>query len=302
MVSIIKNDGKGYAMDLKQLQTFVTVVEENGFTSAAKSLNYGQSTVTLHIKAIETHYGEPLFDRIGKRIYLTPLGNEVYKEALTVLQSFKRLEELSQQHGNHSVLRIGVYESLLHYRIQNLISSFKVNHPETDLVIRHGTCNELRELVRTGQLDLAFQIEPRKDFSDLVTTILVEESFSLIFPKGMNETMMGDRHYTVYLTEKECTYRRAFESYLDLRGILKHQTMETGSVEVIKQYVSCGLGYSFVPSVTVRDPLNLEKLEIKPMTSEEKLYTQILYHKDKVLTPSMLAFLKALELEAKAWC
>lgn len=289
-------------MDLKQLQTFVAVVEENGFTSAAKSLNYGQSTVTLHIKAIETHYGEPLFDRIGKRIYLTPLGNEVYKEALTVIQSFKRLEELSQQHGNHSVLRIGVYESLLHYRIQNLISSFKANHPETDLVIRHGTCNELRELVRTAQLDLAFQIEPRKDFSDLVTTILVEESFSLIFPKGMNETMMGDRHYTVYLTEKECTYRRAFESYLDLRGILKHQTMETGSVEVIKQYVSCGLGYSFVPSVTVRDPLNLEKLEIKPMTSEEKLYTQILYHKDKVLTPSMLAFLKALELEAKAWC
>lgn len=300
MISIMKNDGKGHMMDLKQLQTLVAVVEENGFTSAAKRLNYGQSTVTLHIKAIEAHYGEPLFDRIGKKIYLTPLGNEVYKEALILLQAYKRLEDLNQQ-SNHAVLRIGVYESLLHYRIQNLISSFKVNHPETDLVIRHGTCNELRELVRTGQLDLAFQIEPQREFSDLVTTLLVEEHFSLIFPRGMDETMMGDRHYTVYLTEKECTYRRAFENYLDLKGILKHQTMETGSVEVIKQYVSCGLGYSFVPSVTVRDPQNLEKLEIQPVSFEDKLYTQILYHKDKSLTPAMLAFLKALEQEAETW-
>lgn len=288
-------------MDLKQLQTFITVVEKNGFTRAAKALNYGQSTVTLHIKAIEAHYGEPLFDRIGKRVYLTPLGSEVYQEALLLLQSFKRLEDLHRKQGSHAVLRIGVYESLLHYRIQTLISSFKASHPETDLIIRHGTCSELRELVRTGQLDLAFQIEPQKDFSDLVTTLLVEEQFSLIFPKGMNESMMGDRHYTVYLTEKECTYRIAFENYLDLRGILKHQTMETGSVEVIKQYVSCGLGYSFVPSVTVQDPQSLEKLEIKPVATADKLFTQILYHKDKILTPAMLAFLKDLEEEAKTW-
>lgn len=293
--------GKETFMDIKQLQTFVEVVRENGFTRAAKTLNYGQSTVTLHIKALETHYGEPLFDRIGKKIYLTPLGFQVYEEALTLLESYDRLKALSHTYNKHTILRIGVYESLLHYRIQNLISSFKASHPEIDLIIRHGTCSELRELVRTGQLDLSFQIEPMRDFSDLITTTLVEESFSLIFPKGMNEQMMGSRHYTVYLTEKECTYRKAFENYLDTLGIVKHQTMETGSVEVIKQYVSCGLGYSFIPSVTVRDPLYLEKLEVVPVTTSEKLFTQILYHKDKVLTPAMTGFLTALREESQSW-
>ncbi len=292
---------KEVSMDIRHFQTLIAIVKEEGFTKASKVLNYGQSTVTLHVKEIEAHYGEMVFDRIGKKVYLTPFGEMVYIQAQKAVAEFDTLLQIKEESGRNGVLRVGVFESLLHYRIQNLIQTFKSSCPDVDLIIRHGICNELRDQVRTGQLDLAFQIEPLSDFSDLISEVLIEERFGLILPKDKSIEILGQRQYTVYMTEKECTYRRAFERYLDQNGILKHQSMETGSVEVIKQYVGCGLGYSYVPLVTIRDAQSQERLNIIPLESDTPLYTQILYHKDKVLTQPMLQFLEVLRDDAKTW-
>ena len=67
-------------MDIRNFMTFNTVVEAGGFTKAANHLNYAQSTVTLHIKELEKHYEKLLFDRIGKRIYLTQFGKLLYEK------------------------------------------------------------------------------------------------------------------------------------------------------------------------------------------------------------------------------
>lgn len=288
-------------MDIRHFITFNTVVEAEGFTKAAQLLNYGQSTVTLHIQALETHYGQLLFDRIGKKIYLTSFGQHLYEQSLAFVLSYEKLLALGEASGPNQVLRVGVYESLLHYRIQDLILAYKQACPQVDLVIRHGTCNELRDQLRTGQLDLAFQIEPLIDFTDLKSEVLTQEPFCFIFPKGRDMTLMQDKTQTVYMTEKECTYRKAFEHFLDQNGITKHQTMETGSVEVIKQYVACGLGYSFVPEITVRDSLSAERFERVPHSLETPLYTQILYHRDKQLFSAMETFLAMLRDYAANW-
>lgn len=61
-------------MEIRHLVTFITIVEHEGFTKAAEHLGYAQSTITLHIKALEEEINYPLFDRIGKRVILTETG------------------------------------------------------------------------------------------------------------------------------------------------------------------------------------------------------------------------------------
>lgn len=62
-------------MELRHLQTFITIVELEGFTKAAEHLGYAQSTITSHIQILENELGEALFDRLGKKIVLTSVGN-----------------------------------------------------------------------------------------------------------------------------------------------------------------------------------------------------------------------------------
>lgn len=288
-------------MDLKLFQTFIVVADESSFTKAAKVLNYGQPTISQHIAQLENYFDGQLFDRIGKKIYLTPLGKRIYQEAQLVLKAYDNLLSLGEQKTSHPVLRIGVYESLLHYRILDLISNFKKSWPHLELIVRHGICSELREMVRTGQLDLAFQIETDCSYKDLHTEKLVLEHFSLIFPKAIGQDMLSNPRATIYMTEKECTYRRAFEQLLSDKGIEKRHVMETGSVEVIKQYVGCGLGYALVPEVTTRDPVSQEKLEIVTTPLKESLYTQVFWHKKKTMSPVMVDFIAHLKDHSVSW-
>ncbi|WP_432665261.1 LysR family transcriptional regulator [Wukongibacter baidiensis] len=289
-------------MDIKNYITFNRVVETGGFTKAASYMNYAQSTVTLHIKELERHYNELLFDRIGKKIYLTQFGRTLYDRTKILVEDYESVVNMSAgEDGANEVLRLGVYESLLHYRIYDLIQEYKMTYPNVDIIIKHGVCSELRRMVREGELDLTFQVEYETEFSYLNSIILTEERFSFILPKGHGMETMKKKNQTVYLTEKECSYRKLFDNYLNNQGIIKQHTMETGSVEVIKQYVACGLGYSFVPTVTVRDDLSKERFEIVEYNGSERLYTQIAYHKDKHVFNAMTKFLEMLEEYSKEW-
>jgi len=288
-------------MDIRNFVTFNTVVEAEGFTKAAHRLNYAQSTVTLHIKELEKHYGEPLFDRMGKKIYLTHFGKSLYKKSSRMTSEYEAVLDMNVEAKTTSVLRVGVYESLLRYRMYDLIHEFKMKYPNVDMIIQHGTCRSLRRLVREGELDLTFLIEPQREFSNMKAMILCEEKFSLIFPQNGGMETLHKKNQTVYLTEKECSYRIMFEDFLNARGVVKQHTMETGSVDMIKQYVSFGLGYSMVPSVTVENETDSSDLTVIPFNNDVPMYTQIVYHKEKHIFKAMAGFIELVEKYSNDW-
>lgn len=288
-------------MDIRNFITFNAVVEEEGFTKAARKLNYAQSTVTQHIKEMEMHYKESLFDRIGKKIYLTQFGSKLYERSKTIAKEYEAIIELTAKETPVEVLRIGVYESLLRYRIHHLIQKFKREYPHVDIVIRHGTCFTLREKLRLGQLDLTFQLETDREITDLVVETLCEEKFGMIFEKGRGIEHIHNPNQTIYFTEEGCSYRKLFEKYLDEQGVVRNRIMETSSVDVIKQHVSCGLGYSMIPMVTVGQERENNSLEVIPFDIAEPMYTQIAYHKDKHIFPAMNNFLEMLKRDVEEW-
>ena len=287
-------------MDIRNFITFNTVVYCGGFTAAAEYLNYAQSTVSLHIKELEAHYKTPIFDRIGKKIVLTSFGESLYNQSKSITEQYENMLELDPAGQTTEVLRIGVFESLLRYRLYDLIHSFKKSYPHVDLIIHHGVCKELRDMVRKGELDLTFQIEPIRTFNDLKTKTLCQESFKLILPQGESLDYMHKKNQTIYFTEKNCSYRGYFEDYLDEQGIARQQYLQTGSVDMIKQYVGFGLGFSMVPATTVaseenRVGLTCYNIELPP------LFVQLVYHKDKFVFPAMGAFLEMVDAFSGEW-
>ncbi len=147
-------------MELRTINTFVRVAELNSFTKAANELGYSQSTVTIQIKQLENELQFPLFDRIGKKVTLTPRGEEF----LLYAREFLRLEThtRSLKDGADAVngtLRLGVIESLFVWRITELLPEYHRLYPGVKIEIKTATGATLYKMLLQNDLDLIYLLD-----------------------------------------------------------------------------------------------------------------------------------------------
>ena len=142
-------------MELKYLITFKAIVEEGGFTKAAKRLNYTQSTITFQIGQLEQELSAKLFERIGRRMVLTKAGERLIPYVEDVLNSVDRLqnfeEDLTSWKGD---LKIGIGETLLSYKIPPILKVFHEQAPNARLFLRSMNCYDIRDELIAGSLDM----------------------------------------------------------------------------------------------------------------------------------------------------
>ena len=122
-------------MNLNQLRVFHVAAKLQSFTAAAQSLCLTQPGVSKHIKDLEGYYGTCLFDRIGKKIFLTQAGSVLYAktEAIFDLLDHAR-EELDELKGlRRGKLTIGASTTLAVYIMPGILQRFKSLHPQVDI-------------------------------------------------------------------------------------------------------------------------------------------------------------------------
>lgn len=112
--------------------------------------------------------------------------------------------------------------------------------------------------------------------------------------------MTFNANETFLYTEHGCSYRDFFEEYLRQRGVIADHTMEFWSVEAIKQCVMCGLGVSLLPLITTRTDIEEGKLQ-GTLVRDALFSTQMVYHKNKWLSPAMAAFTDIVRRKAREW-
>lgn len=149
-------------MELTPLKYFIKLSETLSFTVAAKELFITQSTLSLSIKQLEEELGILLFDRIGKKVYLTDGGNTFLTYARKAVEEVEygvqQLKEMQQQYRGR--LKIGVTYSLfpfLNVCVQKFTRSFP--YAELSIVYSHSVL-ELTELINANQLDFAMSYSP----------------------------------------------------------------------------------------------------------------------------------------------
>lgn len=134
------------------------------------------------------------------------------------------------------------------------------------ILLKPGACWELSDFVRSGELDLAFLLQPETEDKDLNIETLVHEPMTLIAAPDhplLNLAEVEPLHLkgvTILHTETGCSYRTLFERHLNSYGVFPDPTLEFWSIEAIKQCVMADLGIAFLPLITVKNELSEGKL------------------------------------------
>lgn len=290
-------------MELRQLITFSKITHLKSFMKAAENLGYAQSTITTQIQLLEKELGVKLFEKIGRNMELTSKGLIFleYAEKIINLANEAR-EAIDDRDTPKGTLKIGVVESLCTIKLPELLKNFHIKYPEVEVIIKIGTCTDLQNMLKNNTVDLIFTLgELIKDL-DLISCMSYKENMAILasplnkLKDKLKLTLRDIADESLILTEKGCSYRSVFESMFHKECLQPHLALEIGSIETIKNFVMNNLGITLLPIMTVENELskgNLVKLDL--VDYDFNMRTQILYHRNKWLTPAMDAFIEELK-------
>jgi DNA-binding transcriptional LysR family regulator len=283
----------------RQLKTFRTVARTLSFTRAAAELDYVQSNVTTQVKALESELGVPLFDRLGRRVVLTDAGRILLQYAERLLDLSEEAREAVTGDGAPAgTLVVGASPSLSAYRLPRLLRRFGHRFPRVKLSFRPTPHAELGSSVRDGSLDVAFLLEVPVRLASLRAEALAEEPLVVLAPPDHHLAAHGRvspadlAGEPILFTEPGCNYRLMFERELAEAGVQPAATLEFDGVEPVKQCVAAGMGFAMLPAVTVEAELERGELtSLRWAGSELTIPVQMIWHRDKWVSPALAAFL-----------
>jgi DNA-binding transcriptional LysR family regulator len=292
-------------MELRQLRIFSILAHELNFTRTAERAHCVQSNVTVQIRGMEEELGVRLFERMGKQVRLTEHGRLLLPYAKRILLLHEEAGQVLANDVNPSGnLTIGSPESVLTYRLPPVLRLFRARVPQVDLVLRATNSRELVTQLEQGILDLGIVIDNKLEDPRLHVEPLCEEPLILfahpshqLFAKGT--TGPEDlRHEGFLLTDDGCAYRSRLEDVLAKAGVTPKPVMEFSSVETIKQCAILGMGIACLPAMISASEIAAGKLAALPWTGPDLvMQTQVVWHKDKWLSPSIIEFLSDLRNE-----
>ncbi|HEX3437120.1 MAG TPA: LysR family transcriptional regulator [Pseudacidobacterium sp.] len=295
-------------MEVRQLQIFCILAEELNFTRTAERVHTVQSNVTTQIKALEEELGTPLFDRLAKRVVLTEAGRIFLPYAQKALVSMNE-GYYAVRHGSEPAgsLRIGAPESVLAYRLPEVLQEFRKRYPKVELAFRPYWDESIVNALESGKLDMAIRMVDAVSHSQCASVRLRTEKVHLIaHPEHVlaakrvvePEDIAGQG---LLLTEAGCAYRKKLDELLAVRQIKPASITEFSSVEAVKQCARAGMGIGLLPEIVVAAELSGNQLKSLNWAGPDiNIATHIVWHKDKWPSAGMQAFLDVLKEKLQA--
>ncbi|MEO2213114.1 LysR family transcriptional regulator [Paenibacillus amylolyticus] len=292
-------------MEIRQLKTFWTLASTCSFSQTAELLSYVPSTITMQIKSLEEELGVKLLDRLGKKVVLTDAGQQFLPYATKILNDVEEAKCISSQHGELAgTVVIGADEVLCAYLLPALFKRFRADYPRVRLLFRPLSGQELKSSLREGHADVVFVLDEPMNSKDLHSEFLKDETFQMVVsPDHMlasrSALVIDDFHKQHFLlTEKNCSYRTYFDQSITKKGADALTELEFHSVEAIKQCVVAGLGIALLPEMALKKELSDGEVVALPWDlSDVSFSAQMLWHREKWISPSMAAFMEVAKSE-----
>ena len=142
-------------MDFKQLQSFVTVVQEESFTQAAGRLFVSQSTVSTHIHQLESELNTKLILRTTKSLQITPKGRELYEYALNIMELKERMIQACSIESRR-IIHLGASTIPSAYILPQLLADFGKLHQDIYFIIHQSDSQGIINGLKDGLFNLGF--------------------------------------------------------------------------------------------------------------------------------------------------
>lgn len=290
-------------MELKNILTFLRTAELKSFSNAAKELGYSQSTVTVHIKQLEEELGFKLFDRIGKKISLTPFGVEFIHYANEFMRLSSEVQSLGRTGTSHvGTLRLGIIESLFVWKSTHILPALNSKFPNVNIEIKSNTGATLYKMLRQNELDIIYVLDDILYQKDCVRAFKCPENCHFVtWPENKllrkkTIPLSSIIKEPLILAERDAVYRRALDSEAAKHSVEIIPTIEIDNIEVILRLLKKRMGISFLPDYSTKESLEKGELAVLDVDFEGvNIWSQVLYHKNKFVTPYMEMFIELIK-------
>ncbi len=257
-------------MTLTELKYILAVAREKHFGKAAEACFVSQPTLSVAVKKLEEELDVKLFERNANEVTVTPLGEDIVRQAQAVLEQAAQIKEIAKRGKDPLTgpLRLGVIYTIGPYLLPDLVLQMISQVPQMPLILQENFTVKLLDMLRTGEIDCAILAEPFPDVG-LAMAPLYEEPFYAAVPSQhplakrdnvtadllKKETMLllGTGHCFRDHVLEVCPEFARFAS--NAEGI--QRSFEGSSLETIKHMVAAGMGMTLVPRMSIsQDALN----------------------------------------------
>jgi len=284
-------------MDLRNLNTFIQVAESGSFTRAGEQLGYSQPTISVQIRQLETELGTKLFDRIGHTVRLTEKGHEALLHAQRICHMYQEMTLSSnRQSGPQGIIRLATADSMCSPLISSGFSEFRDLYPNISLKVTTAGTTELFRLLDHNEVDIVCTLDNHIYNTNYI--IATEEKVGVHFVVSSGNPLAKADPCPIesllaqpfLLTESGMSYRRLLDEMLARNSLEIQPVLEIGHADIICDLVEKGMGVSFLPDYVTEPAVRkgtITRLNVPGY--EPELWKQLLYHRDKWVSPQMEA-------------
>lgn len=292
-------------LTLRQLKVFEAVAKHRSFSRAAEALYLSQPAVSMQVKQLEESVGLPLFEQMGKKIFLTEAGQEMFHYSRTIAEQLDELEGvLSRMKGlEQGRLKITVV-STANYFAPQLLASFCQRHPEITINLDVSNREVLLQQLASNETDMAIMGQPPEG-QDLTAESFMQNPLVVIASPGhvlsgeINIPVQQLAGETFIVREAGSGTRSAMERFFQEHNIAFNAGMVMSTNEAIKQAVQAGMGLGIVSLHTVALELETNRLVILDVESFPIVRHWFVVHRqNKRLSPVAAGFKEFLQHEA----
>src|SRR5438128_8105887 len=292
-------------MDIAQLEVFLAVAREGGFSRAADKLYRTQSAVSQAIRKLESEIGESLFDRSSRDGRLTDAGHvlQEYAERLLNLRENAReaLAELRELQKGKLVVGANEFTALYLLRV---LAEFGRLHPAIRIMVQRSLGSQIPDDVRRHNCEFGVLTYDPQD-PELESVVVYSDELILVVPaqhplareSRVSIRQLGAESFVAHIVPSP--YREKVIQAFNKYKTPLHMGLELPTLQAIKRFVAMGNGVAFLPEISVEDEIargELVRIPVQELNVHRQL--RLIYRKAAALSHAGRAFLKIAEFVA----
>lgn len=290
-------------MDLELLATFLAVARSGGLRRAAPGLHRTQPALSARLRQLERQLECPLFERVGRRLVLTPAGRLVADEAPALLAGYDALLQKVRELGavERATLRLATIDAASIYVLPEIYRDFRAAHPQVQLVVQVVDSRRVLAAVQSLEADVGVLVLPASH-PDVEATAVYEERLVVVagpghpLADGRSPVGLADvAAHPLVLYGRGSTTRSLLDAVFERRRLVPEVAMETASPEAMKRLAEVGVGLTIVPEALARDEVaagRLVRIEVSDAVFTRRLGTAV--RRARVLAGTAERFLELL--------
>jgi LysR family hydrogen peroxide-inducible transcriptional activator len=241
-------------MDLGQLRYFSKIVEHRSFTKAAGDCSVSQPALSQQIGKLEKELGQPLFERQGRSIRLTPAGQLLHVQANKILQLADDAKKQITDDGESGQICISALPTIAPYLVPRLLRILQGQFPEANFIISEDKTDDLLKRCSNGEVDIGIVALPATGKYLTVEPIFEEElmlAVSSANPLSKKTSIVIEdlKHESFVLLRDTHCLVDSIESFCNENQFQPVTTARIEQLTTVQHLVALDHGISFVPKM-----------------------------------------------------